>query len=251
MLKPVPANRNRFFNALCNLACNFVIFKATKETKMKTRFGIVLMLMLVTVLGNAQKQFSEGTIVYDVTVKTGSKEPQTADLLDGATQKVFLKGNLSRTEMSSLLGTSTTIHDAKNGTAVRLNEYGDQKVMVRLTKENFIEANKKYQGITFEKTRDTKVIAGYNCIKAIGRLKNDTTSFIVYYATDLVPMNKEYDMQFKGLPGMALEYEAIIGGLQVTFSASKISFDAVPGAKFEIPKSGYKEMTYEESKGLR
>lgn len=219
--------------------------------KMKTRFGIVLMLMFITGLANAQKQFTEGTIVYDVTVKTGSKEPQGADLLDGATQKVFLKGNLSRTEMSSLLGTSTTIHDAKNGTAIRLNEYGDQKIMVRLTKENFLEANKKYQGVSFEKTKETKVIAGYTCIKAIGRFKNDTATFTVYYATDLAPMNKEYDMQFKGLPGLALEYEATLGGLQVTFSAAKISFDAVPSAKFEAPKSGYKEMTYEESKGLK
>ena len=36
------------------------------------------MLMIVTVLAKAQKQFTEGAIVYDVTVKTGSKEPQSA-----------------------------------------------------------------------------------------------------------------------------------------------------------------------------
>lgn len=217
---------------------------------MKTRFGIVLMLMMVSVLGKAQKQFTEGTIVYDVTVKTGSNEPQSADLLDGATQKVYLKGNMSRTEMSSLLGTSTTIHDAKNGTAVRLNEYGDQKIMVRLTKENFTEANKKYEGVVFEKSSDTKTIAGYKCTKATGKLKDGST-FIVYFTTELAPMNKDYDMQFKGLPGLALEYEASLGGLQVTFTASKINFDAVPNSRFEIPKSGYKEMTYGESKGIK
>jgi GLPGLI family protein len=217
---------------------------------MKTRIGIVIMLALVTVLGKAQKQFTEGTIVYDVTVKTGSNEPQSADLLDGATQKVFLKGNLSRTEMSSLLGTSTTIHDSKNGTAIRLNEYGDQKIMTRLSKENFTEANKKYEGLVFEKSTETKTIAGYKCVKATGKLKNGST-FIVFYTTELVPMNKDYDMQFKGLPGLALEYEASVGGLQVTFTASKINFDSVPASKFEAPKSGYRELSYEESKGMR
>ena len=185
------------------------------------------MLMIVTVLAKAQKQFTEGAIVYDVTVKTGSKEPQSADLLDGATQKVFLKGNMSRTEMTSLLGSSTTIHDAKAGTAIRLNEYGDKKIMTKLTKENFIESNKKYAGVIFEKSTETKTIVGYKCVKATGKLK-DGTSFTVFYTTELVPMNKEYDLQFKGLPGLALEYEATIGGLQVTFTASKISFDVVP-----------------------
>ncbi|MBI2730075.1 MAG: hypothetical protein HYX40_04880 [Sphingobacteriales bacterium] len=217
---------------------------------MKTRLGIALALMLLTVSGIAQKQFTEGTILYDVTVKTGTNEPQSADLLDGATQKVYLKGNLSRTEMSSLLGTSTTIHDSKTGTATRLNEYGDQKIMTRLTKENFIEANKKYAGVTFEKSTESKTIAGYRCTKATGKLKDGTT-FTVYYTTELVPMNKEYDLQFKGLAGLVLEYEATLGGLQVTFTASKINFDAVPSSKFEVPKSGYREMTYEESKGIK
>jgi GLPGLI family protein len=218
---------------------------------MNIRLGIAGVLLLLTVVGKSQKLFSEGTIVYDVIVKTGSDKPQSADLLDGATQKVFIKGYLSRTEMSSLLGSTTTIYDARSGTAIRLNEYGDQKIMTRLTRENFIDANKKYEGVSFEKTTETKVIAGYKCIKAIGRLKNDTTTFTVYYAEDLVPMNKNYDMQFKGLPGLVLEYEARIGGLQVTFTASKISFDIVPSSKFEAPKSGYRELTYEESKNIR
>lgn len=217
---------------------------------MKIKMGISLLMIFLTTLGKAQKQFTEGTIVYDVTVKTGSNEPQTADLLDGATQKVFLKGHLSRTEMTSLLGTSVTIHDTKNGSAIRLNEYGEQKIMTRLTKENFAEANKKYEGVVFEKTGEEKTIAGYKCVKAIGKLKDGTT-FTVYYTTDLVPMNKEFDMQFKSLPGLALEYEATIGGLQVTFTASKISYDLVPASKFEAPKSGYRELSYEESKGIK
>ncbi|HET9057913.1 MAG TPA: DUF4412 domain-containing protein [Chitinophagaceae bacterium] len=206
--------------------------------------------LFLALFANSQKQFIEGTIVYDVIVKTGCNEPRAADLLDGATQKVFLKGNMSRTEMSSLLGTSVTIHDSKNGTATRLNEYGDQKIMIKLTKENFTEINKKYEGVSFEKSAEAKVIAGYQCSKAIGRLKDGST-FTVFYTTELVPANKDYDLQFKGLPGLVLEYEASLGGLQVTFTTSKISFDLVPNSKFDLPKSGFREMTYEESKGIK
>jgi hypothetical protein len=47
---------------------------------------------------------------------------------------------------------------------------------------------------------------------------------------------------------MALEYESLLGKNKVTFSASKISFDPVPVAKFDLPKAGFRVMTYKESK---
>ena len=105
---------------------------------------------------------------------------------------------------------------------------------------------KKYEGITFTPTNETKTIAGYTCKKAIAKLK-DGTSFTVYYTTDLTTENKEYDYQFKTLPGLALEYESTVGNLHVRYTASKINFDPVPAQKFAVPQSGYREMTYEES----
>ena len=62
-----------------------------------------------------------------------------------------------------------------------------------------------------------------------------------------MPDNKDYDYSFKGLNGLPMEYELRIGKTTVKFSMNKISFDAIPAAKFEIPKTGYREMTYEES----
>ena len=45
----------------------------------------------------AQKTFSEATLVYNITVETGSKEPNMADMFDGATTTVYIKGTESRT----------------------------------------------------------------------------------------------------------------------------------------------------------
>jgi hypothetical protein len=51
------------------------------------------------------------------------------------------------------------------------------------------------------------------------------------------------------LPGLAMEYETSFGNMNVTYTVSKISFSPVPAAKFDLPKSGFRVMTYEESKG--
>jgi hypothetical protein len=46
-----------------------------------------------------------------------------------------------------------------------------------------------------------------------------------------------------------MQYEASIGKMMVTYTVSSINFDPIPQTKFDLPKSGYRVMTYEESKG--
>ncbi len=88
-------------------------------------------------------------MVYDATVSTGSTDPKLADAFDGATTTVYIKGNLSRSEMASALFSSTTIHDSKTGSAVVLREVSGQKLLIRMTPQNWAEKNKRYNGITF------------------------------------------------------------------------------------------------------
>jgi len=100
--------------------------------------------------------------------------------------------------------------------------------------------------MTFTKTGETKKIAGYNCEQAIAKL-SDGSSFTVFYTTELILENKGFDGQFRNLPGVPLEYESVMGNLKVKYSANKVSFDPVNTQRFEIPTSGYREMTYDES----
>lgn len=64
---------------------------------------------------SAQRKLSEATITYDIVINTGDQKPQGADLLDGATSVVYLKGNSSRSEMVSSLGIQATVVDGKSG----------------------------------------------------------------------------------------------------------------------------------------
>lgn len=201
----------------------------------------------VTLTGWTQKKVAELTLIYDASITTGSNEPKMADAFDGATTTVYLKGNLSRSELSSALFSSTTIHDSKTGAAVVLREVSGQKLLIRMSQENWSEKNRKYQGISFTNTDETKTIAGYTCTKAVATLADGST-FSVFYTSEIIPENKEYDYQFKNLNGLPLEYELTQGKLKIKYTVSKINLNPVPASKFDVPKGGYREMTYEESK---
>src|ERR1700730_17575461 len=94
----------------------------------------------------SQKKFTEGTIYYDIVINTGDAKPKIADMFDGATSIVYIKGSKSRSEMVSSLGTQSTIIDSKTGSVIILKEYGEQKYLIQMTQENWREANKKYEG---------------------------------------------------------------------------------------------------------
>lgn len=207
-----------------------------------------IMALVVATGLQAQRKLTEATIAYDIVINTSDKEPRAADLLDGATSVIYLKGSSSRSEMISPLGTQATIIDGKSGNVTVLKDYGEQKYMIKLTPANWKESNKKYEGINFAYTDEYKIIFGYKSQKAIGTL-TDGTSFTVYFTRDLLPVNKDFQYLNKNLPGLAMQYEATLGNLMVTYTVSSINFNPVPLTKFDLPRSGYRVMTYEESLG--
>ena len=214
---------------------------------MKKILGFLSIVLFLAQPALAQKKFSEGTISYDIVINTGTDKPQSADFLDGATSAVYIKGPKTRTEMVSPLGTQSTIFDGKSSIVI-LKEYGEQRYMINLKPEDWKDANRKYEQVAFTFDKEaTKTILGYACSKAVGKLPDGTT-FTVWYTTDLIPENKEFQYANRDLPGLALEYETSMGNMKVTYTVSKISFSPVPAAKFDIPKSGYRVITYADSK---
>jgi GLPGLI family protein len=207
--------------------------------------------LLASLPALAQKKLTEGSILYDITINNGTDKPQNAEFLDGATNAVYIKAGKVRTEMVSSLGTQSTIIDQTGGKkdVTILKEYGAQKFMINLTAADWSELNRKYENVTF--TYDptaTKNIQGFSAKKAIGKLADGTT-FTVWYTPDITVDNKDFQYANRNLPGLALEYETVMGNLKVVYTVSKLSFAPVPQAKFDLPKAGFRVMTYQESKG--
>ena len=208
------------------------------------RLPAFIFLYTLSISTYAQKTISEGTISYSLSSESKSSQ---SDPLSGATNTIYLKGTLSRTDMVSSLGKETTIYDAKSGTGLILKEYSGQKLMITLTKDNWINFNKKFEGISFTPTTETKTIANYNCKKSIGKLK-DGSLITVFYTSDLNVNNKEYNQTFKNLPGLPVEYEFQSGNLKFKYLLTSVDFSIVPSVKFDFPKAGYRVISYDENR---
>ncbi|MDP4129910.1 MAG: hypothetical protein Q8918_04435 [Bacteroidota bacterium] len=206
----------------------------------------VFFLLLVPVYLSAQKRIGELTLVYNYVVNIS---PDVGKQIF-AKATFYIKGNLSRAEMSSDLFSSTTIYDSKTGSGVILKEVNGQKLLIRMNEANWDQKNSKFNNLNFKKTSETKMIAGYSCVKATAST-TDGFYITVFYTRDVIPENKAYDPPFKNLDGLPLEYEISKGNLNIRYVLAYINLNPVPASKFDIPTSGYRELTYEESLKLK
>ena len=215
---------------------------------MKSNKAVFFLILsaLITVHGTSQKLITDGSILYNVSVVNGKDQPGIADAFDGATLLVSMKSSQVRSDLKSNVRLQSTFFNAKDGTAVILKESGNEKYMINLTAAQWNQYNRKYSGVKFNYTDETKTIAGYPCKKAVSNKLSDGSSITVYYATDLKPLSPGYEYAFKDLPGVPLEYEISTGAITVRYLASTIQMTPLNASHFDLPKSGYKLLDYKQ-----
>jgi GLPGLI family protein len=192
--------------------------------------------------GSAQKRVGDLTLLYNSAITSAQDSNKRISSATG----FFLKGNLSRAEVNSSQFSSVTIYDSKAGSGVILKEVNGQKLLIRLNAENWDQKNRRFTNLNFTKTNETKTIAGYACSQAKASTP-DGFEITVFYTRELIPENKTYDPPFKTLDGLPLEYEMQKGKLHIKYTLASINLNPVPASKFDIPTSGYRELTYDES----
>lgn len=210
---------------------------------MKTFILSVVALFLIAADARAQQRVvAECTITYSISVEDSGMlaDKDIAESLKSSTKTVYIKANNSRTDLVSPAFRQSLIYDKGTATAVILREFGSNKLMTKLDNAKWTEANKLYAGMTIAYTRETKTILGYECRKAVLQLKDGST-FSLYYAANIVPSVKEFEYQFKDIPGFVLEYESReADNKRIRYTATKINMSPVQVSKFDIPASGYR-----------
>ncbi len=205
---------------------------------------LIITLLINCSYANAQRSFAEGYLSYNMVIEDANAAPQKSNTFDGATTTIYVQGNNIRTDVLSSLGKEITIFNSKMNNAVILKEFSGQKLMITLTKENWLVKNKMYRDISFELSNEFKTIGNFNTRKAIAKMPDGKT-FEVYYSPDLVSANKECDAIFINLPGLAIQYEIESGKYKFKYTLSKINYDAIQQSLFDFPTSGYRVMTYD------
>ncbi|ASZ11366.1 hypothetical protein KTO58_18325 [Chitinophaga pendula] len=216
-----------------------------------TLIRLSLLLCLSVTIGPlfGQKVVSDAKIVYKVELPP--EQAQMDAMLENSTFTQYMRGNLSRIDMNLNVAHYTYLINSKEQTLVTLIDNHGDKYLIRGSKEEYEKDLKQYSGIVFKDGTQTKEIAGYKCRQAIGTTVEGKT-FEVYYAIDLVPENKQYNRRFVNLKGIPLEFEIIARtGSRTRMIATKVDLFPVPISYFDVPRSGYKEMSREELEKLR
>ena len=196
----------------------------------------------VVASSTAQKRFSEGTIAFTVSTFVDGKK-----IADDATAVHMTKGGHVRAEMSSSIGKTITIFDTREGKGAVIRELGSQKILIPINRDNWAEINAKFQNIVYTFPEESEVLIGFKCNRASAMLK-DSTLIDVFYTGEISTENPEVDSQFGSLPGMALQFSFTKGNTMVVYTATAINFDPVPIQKFDVPSTGYRVLSYQESK---
>jgi GLPGLI family protein len=166
---------------------------------------------------------AECTVNYAISVNNESQVDKDAvALLKQSSKVIYIKGNNSRSDLISPSFSQSLIFNTK------------------ISSLDWIKQNDKFSDMLIQFSDERKTILGYECKRADLLLKDGST-FSVFYASNIIPSVREFEYQFKDIPGFVLEYEAKDGYTQkITYTATKISLNPVSAAKFDIPTQGYR-----------
>ena len=151
-----------------------------------------------------QRVVAECSVTFSVGAEEGNLDKDFLESLKNTTKTVYIKGNDSRTDLVSPSFSQSLFYNKVTGAGVILREFGGNKFMTKLDNAKWLAQNIRYDGSKVTLGSETKTILGYECKKAVILLK-DGSSFAVYYATNIVPSVKEFEYQFKDIPGFVLE----------------------------------------------
>lgn len=223
---------------------------------MKKLFSTLAVVALTALSLNAQ--IKEGYILYDMKIE--GLPPEQAAMMGDMETKVTFKNGKALTEVTSMMFSQQMVVD-ETGMTMLMEQMGN-KIAMKQTKEEMDKAEAKVKDKPadpkIEYTNETKMIAGYECKKAIittvGKDKKEE-KMEMWYCEKFENPNKEGKGRgqnvMKGLKGMPFEYAGGQGGMKFKMTAKEVSTDPVADSKFVLSTEGYKVMTADELKAMQ
>src|SRR3954471_10306122 len=180
-------------------------------------FGLIGMIIWAAGCKETDEKFiSEGEIEYSAKVID-----QSNPIASMAPSKMTIrfKADKSCAEMSTGLGLFSTsfISDPSEKTVTQLVKILNKKFML-IQNEKSIEKENAVYSFRFIPTKETKLIAGYNCTK-VHVVPTDETMppFDLYYTDELNIKDPNFASPFKEIKGVLMEYQMKKFGLEMRF----------------------------------
>lgn len=202
-------------------------------------------LLVITILATnniiAQRAFS-GRITYKIQYEDSeTTNPENNDL--PSTMTVSLRENLSKTELTTTMGSHIIIGDADEQSTIILINLGESKFYVKNTKEEREKSLADSPPIFLKYTNETKNIAGYNCKKV--EIIQGEKNIEAYYTEEIKIEKPNWQTEFKDINGVLLEYTQISDEIKTRYIATEIIKEKINKKEFIVPNE-YRLITKEE-----
>ena len=206
------------------------------------RISLVILLWSIASAVVGQKRLSEGSISYSVLTFQDNQR-----IGDSLTAQHFFKGAHTRTDLIGGMGKTITLYDSREAIGAIVRDFGSQRILIPLDASAWSDKNAWYNPDSIVYINEQQTVLNFPCSKARINLSNGDFMH-VWYTTAVVLDNKDTEFQMGELPGLVLSYEYQKGTTKVVYTGVNLNFDPVPIQRFYIPSSGYRILSYAESK---
>ncbi len=185
----------------------------------------------------------EFVISYAIVIK-GDKGDGIAQTYNGGLKTAFVKNDLVRLRLVSLMRVQSIYFNNKKGLTTKVasvvKESGKEKALMILNAKEWKKYNKKNDSIRCEIFKDdTLRILDHLCNKAILTLK-DSSKLTVYYLPD--SKNKTLaaaEPLFASVPGLVMKYIFEKDAKSIEYTATTLKFAPIAATVFVKPSKGY------------
>lgn len=203
-------------------------------------FSLLIIFFMATSCNTDVSDGKEGKIIFKLTYLDDENQNPIITFLPTEMTYIFKDGK-TKQQVEGWGGVFKMIgiSDSKNDSVVALMKLLGDKFLYRckLGEDSF--GYEPWENLTYEYLNEEKLIAGYNCKKAIAHHKE--ASYELYYTEDIIINQANWNTPFKEIKGVLLEYQIDMFNIKTKIEALEIKNIKIEESEFNIPE-GYKNV---------
>lgn len=225
-------------NLKISLHLSFLKFRMKTKQVLALSVVSTLIISLASCLSSSdQKGLSEGIIEYEA-VAVDQSNPMAN--MAPSKMTVKFKENKMIAQMSAGMGvvSLSIVSDPDSRSLMEMVKVFTSKA-AHVSDSNDVKMEmKNMPKIKIEETNDTKVIAGYKCKRAVVTYVEltDRAKYDIYYTDELDIKNSNWANAYYAIEGVLMEYQVDRYGMEMRFTASKVSKTEIDNSVFDLPK---------------
>jgi GLPGLI family protein len=183
-------------------------------------------------------RITSGRIDYNITYLNNNLDDKTMELLPKH-MKLFFDENQALNNIEGFLGfykldAITDFHTRKCSTILKVF---DKNYLFKGRRDEMMCCFDSMEDMKITETNETKIIAGFECRKAIVFLPSTGKQFDIYY-TDKIELRRPNSTNpYKKINGVLMEFELNLLYVKMRFTADKFQAQSVNPSKSALPKN--------------